>query len=41
MTDSPLHAALRAGADGLYTLEASTGLVLGALTAVADRAQRT
>lgn len=28
MTDSPLHAALRAGADGLYALEAGTGLII-------------
>ena len=28
MTASPLPAALRAGADGLYTLEAATGLII-------------
>ncbi len=28
MTTSPLHAALRAGADGLYALEAGTGLII-------------
>jgi hypothetical protein len=28
MTDSPLQAALRAGADGLYALEAGTGLII-------------
>lgn len=28
MTASPLHAALRAGADGLYALEAGTGLLI-------------
>lgn len=28
MTDSPLQAALRAGAEGLYALEAGTGLIL-------------
>ncbi|MGH3280994.1 MAG: hypothetical protein ACRDNW_17920 [Trebonia sp.] len=28
MTDSPLHAALRAGAEGLCALEAGTGLII-------------
>jgi hypothetical protein len=28
MTASPLAAALRAGADGLYALEAATGLII-------------
>lgn len=28
MTASPLPAALRAGADGLYALEAATGLII-------------
>jgi hypothetical protein len=28
MTSSPLQAALRAGADGLYALEAGTGLII-------------
>jgi len=39
MTSSPLQAALRAGADGLYALEASVSLLISAVLHAAGRRQ--